>query len=259
MKTLLWLFLIFLWIGAVSAQTAPSSNPAAGDAAKLSPYSPWADVKINLLIPGTSGPPYVKSKMVEVPARRAFYTRYDSYLAIDDPYTQKTYILNGYDVLPFHKNGIEEFYISQDSGPVFCWVNPGAIMFGWTYVELPTAPGSMAKAIAQFEAEYDRDKLDKFNREMIFEKFSAIDLKAAAPIFYFDDVPAPGCTTLPPDIESLDLMDGILHMNVRNPMTKIPATFWIDLKARKVIESVVDGQQMDLTTGKPFAVPLSKN
>jgi hypothetical protein len=53
-----------------------------------------------------------------------------------------------------------------------------------------------------------------------------------------------------------------LTILIPNPVTKIPASFWIDLKAKKVIKSVVDGREMDLSavgTHKTYAVPLMKN
>jgi hypothetical protein len=39
---------------------------------------------------------------------------------------------------------------------------------------------------------------------------------------------------------------------------KFTGSFWIDLKEKKTIKSVVDGVEMDLNTGTPFPVPLRK-
>jgi hypothetical protein len=46
----------------------------------------------------------------------------------------------------------------------------------------------------------------------------------------------------------------VLH----NPSTMKPAKFWIDLKAKKITKSVVNGQEMNLNTGMPYAIPLAK-
>jgi hypothetical protein len=44
-------------------------------------------------------------------------------------------------------------------------------------------------------------------------------------------------------------------------VTKIAASIWIDLKAKTVVKSVVDGQEMDVSavgTSKAYAVPSKK-
>jgi hypothetical protein len=238
-------------------QASPYGNPSAADAAKLPLTIPWTNVTVKMLIPGSSGPPVVESKIVELPAKLAAIDDKFPVLAMDDPYTKKTYVLFGSASIPKKISPNEgSFYISQDSGPVYCNVGPGNLNFGTIYIELPMSSGSLSAAIAQFEKEFDVGKLSDVAKQIFFSHW--LDLRSAVTNYFFSEAPAPGGSLLVPDVESRDLTDGILRLSVRNPKTKIPATFWIDLKARKVIESVVDGQQMDLSTGKPFAVPLGQ-
>ena len=219
-------------------------------------------------MPGSSGPPTVKSQIVEVPGKLGVYAIADppnnttagiriTILAVDDPYTKKTCILDG----PVNLNNgsrpiFYQFYVSDGPGLRGYGIGP-SIDWRGSYLELPTAPGSMDRAIARFEAEFDGAKLLQIDKSVAFT--NTVLFRSAAPFYYFSDAPSPGGAMVIPTTESLDLTDGVLRMDVRNPSTKIPATFWVDLKAKKVIKSVVNGQEMDLTTGKPFAVPLKKN
>jgi hypothetical protein len=272
MKRLILPFALTLILTAgCKPQTSSSATPSVPGATALSLSQPWRDVTIKLLIPGSSGPPFVKSIIVEVPAKIATYNRSFFVLALDDPFTGETFVVNGYenlhlnDFIPGRNSPVRDalgrkwprvdyFYFSSNSGPVLCYVGPGELSFGKTYDALPTAPGSVATAIARFESEYDADKL-----QAPLSEFNRISLMPVATQYFFSDVSAPGGGQPFPKIESLDLTDGILRLGIQNPETKGRATFWIDLKARKVIESVVDGQQMDLTTGKPYAVPLKSS
>jgi hypothetical protein len=61
-----------------------------------------------------------------------------------------------------------------------------------------------------------------------------------------------------PLVESIDATNGVLKLTIKSPLTKVMALIFIDLNANKVIKSVVDGQEMDLNAGKPFAVPRKK-
>ena len=59
-------------------------------------------------------------------------------------------------------------------------------------------------------------------------------------------------------VDSVDVTDDLMRLEIHNPKTMKPATFWIDLKARKITKSVVVGQEMELTPGASFAVPLKR-
>ena len=150
------------------------------------------------------------------------------------------------------------FYISD--GLIFkgYTVDPGILIWSDSYLELPDSVNE-SYAISQFETNFNAQK---FNQEWNKRRVNRIELRQAAPQFYFSDGPYPGGGTPLPKVESVDLTDGVLHLDIRNPVTKMPASFWIDLKAKKVIKSVVDGQEMDLSdvgSHKNYAIPLKKN
>ena len=62
-----------------------------------------------------------------------------------------------------------------------------------------------------------------------------------------------------PAIKAFDLTDSILRLDLVSEGGKFTGSFWIDLKAKKTIKSVVDGVEMDLNTGTIFPVPLRKH
>ena len=60
-------------------------------------------------------------------------------------------------------------------------------------------------------------------------------------------------------IESATITDNVLTLEIISDGGKYTADFWIDLKSRKVTKSVVNGKEMNLNTGAPYAVPLHKD
>jgi hypothetical protein len=263
-----WLILIFLWAGAVSAQTGGAAvtgngtSAAGASAGKLTMISPWTDVTTKLLVPGTAGPPARKCQVVEVPAKMAVFsvrphpnstwTMKIPVMAVVDPNTQMT------NVILWDAKASDMFYVSDKSGmksylafSTLSWVD--------CFLQIPTAKGNMVEAIAQFEAAFDDQKLVDASMQQT-QKDHRIDLRPASTKFYFSDAPAPGGEYASLIIESVDVTDGAMRLSLRNSSTKVPATYWIDLKARKVLKSEVNGQQMDISrTDRPWAVPMPQN
>ncbi len=238
----------------------------AGPPSKLSLVSPWADTTIKFLQPGSSGTSTVKSTLVDLPAIKAVYTAANAsgksvegpveVVAVNDPISQKTCIIYAPPKLPASQPAapLDCFYISTASG---LKLYTAFLDLDWSdsLVVLPASPGSMDAAIARFESQYDGEKLSQLERTEIFH--NRISFEAAAPPYFFSDAPGPGNAIVGGTTEAVDLTDGILHLDLRNRISKIPASFWIDLHAGKVTKSVVDGREMDLNTGQHFAEPLS--
>jgi hypothetical protein len=215
---------------------------------------PWTDTTITLVVPGSSGPPATKCVTETVTVRRAIYQVVPkpdpgsipeafSILEIDDPSTKQWCFIDGQ----------HSFYVSDRSGIRGFTVGPGMLNWTSSYFEVPDTNASAA-AIAQFEKDFNTQKLS----QELLNRITAnrIVLGQAVPQFYFSDAPAPGGVMVIPLVDAIDLSDGILRLDIRHPNTQQPGSIWIDLAAKKVIRSVIDGQEMDLNTGKPFAVPL---
>jgi hypothetical protein len=147
------------------------------------------------------------------------------------------------------------FYVNLHGQLTGFSVNPMQIYWTSSYLELPDSDGNLDSAIAQFETHFDAHKL---NKEMVKRSVNGISLRAVCPAYYFSDAHAPGGLALIPIVEAIDITDGVLRLDIRNPKTKVPASFWINLGEHKVIKSVVDNQEMDLTTGGRYAIPLKK-
>ena len=61
-----------------------------------------------------------------------------------------------------------------------------------------------------------------------------------------------------PEVVSVDFAGGFLRFDIRNPRTQANASIWVDLGNRRIVKSIVAGQEMDVTPGRPFAVPMAK-
>ena len=231
-------------------QTAPLVNAPAPSSDKLSLTSPWSNVTVKLLIPGSSGPTATKNQLLDVPAKLATYNHIFPILAIEDPYRLKTFVLDGSaDFRDGHMPANGVFFISQRSGPVYCDLRSGFIQFGLAYIELPTSLGGLPAAIARFESGFDPANLKTIVSKKVDTQW--IDYRTASPAYFFPTNPA-----AKPQITSYDFTDDILLLHARNPLTGEPATLWINLKTQQVTECVVNGRLQELPEGKPWAVQL---
>jgi len=238
--------------------TSPTSIFGSG---KLLESSPWENLTIKLVVPGTSGPAARPSRLVAVPAR---YERYTvkapagsgvisdfSVVALSNPYANAVCIARAE---PPKYNCM--FYVSSKTGVVAYEVGPGVIIWENNYLSIPNAQTDLNIAITQFEAAYDGKK---FSENFIAAAFkNTILIKTATPAYYFSDGSSPGGGIVIPVVDALDITDDTLHLVIHNPKTMKVASLWIDLKTKKVTKSIVDGQEMVISTGAlPFATPLS--
>jgi len=233
---------------------------------KLHLLTPWFTVNVKFLLVGRSTSPTTQSKILNVAGKMAVYNIPDqtnntlarlkfTVLVIDDPIRKQTCVIAGNELSVKSDSSLQNFYVSNNSGLKFYGANSG-INWQESYLELPSASGSTDKAIARFEAEFDGNKLLQLDR--IVAKYNRVNFDVAATPYYFSDSPNPGGMDIFMNIDTVDLTDEVMCIGMTNPNTKKQASFWVDLKASKVIKSKVDGVEMDLTTGRPFAVPQKK-
>jgi hypothetical protein len=250
---------IFICLIALTATIAISQADDASNlkSMKMKITEPWKDVTIKLVVAGSSGSSATKTKTKEIQAKRAVYEitpnpingrEEYSMLLIHDPYSKKQIFIDGE----------YSFYLSDASGMKGFFVASGVIMWASSYLELSDTNQNEA-AIAQLEKSFDTQKLKQEQEKRL--TFNRIGLSQVLSRWYFSMSPAPGGGIVDPQVEAINLTDGILRLDIRNPATKIPASLWIDLKAKRVIKSVVDGEEMDISavgTQKNYAVPLKK-
>jgi hypothetical protein len=79
------------------------------------------------------------------------------------------------------------------------------------------------------------------------QKFSHISLVNGAPFEFFTANSLGGSQPGFPTITSAVLNDGMLQIDLTSSGGVYKGRFWIDLHARKLIRSVVNGQEMDIT------------
>jgi hypothetical protein len=230
---------------------------ATNEPVKMKIIEPWKDVTIKLVVPGSTGPSAIKCKYEEIKVKRAVYEivpnpingKADySMLLIHDPYTKK-------------KIFIEEdsnFYVSDNLGMKGFSLGVGDLSSGDSFIELPET-NQDDTAIAYFEENLKPEELRQEQIKGV--TVNRMVIRDALSQYYTSDGPYAGGRLVMLQVEAVDLTDGILRLDIRNPVTKIPAIVWIDLKAKKVIKSVVNGQEMDLSSSEQngFAVPLKKN
>ena len=122
-------------------------------------------------------------------------------------------------------------------------------------IEIADADGGMDAAMSQFVTGIVSRKLNEQTDKQLTKRYN---FAIVTPKYFFSDGPYPGGVSVEPVIESIDATDGVLKLTIKNPVTNKSAQIFIDLKVKKIIKSIVDGQEMDLNAGKPFAVPLKK-
>jgi hypothetical protein len=235
---------------------------------------PWTNITIKLVVPGSSGTNAIKSKTVEIQARQAVYEIVQNLGSRTEPILGEQYLLVVHD--PFTKKfcfveGKLDFYVSDRSGMKGYGYNSGTIDPSGVSIEFADSKLDYNSAIAQFkknidvqkmadleiwgELEYDvamtpkpmdeqkKDEMQSKAEQMISK---TINFGNAFDSFDLSD-------EHPPVIEGVDITDGIMRLDFRETAsTKRPASVWIDLKTKKAIRCLEDGQEMRLERMGPL-------
>lgn len=120
-------------------------------------------------------------------------------------------------------------------------------------MEIPGPAKGFDAAIAEFEKQFDSQKIYDWD-----DSNFSIPLVSTAPDNFFGGANSSVSVSLSAKLGSMDLVDGILQVHIQSMNLKQPGIFWVDLKAERVIKSIVNGQEMDLNTGNPYPTPLKK-
>jgi|ERR1700722_3891982 len=204
----------------------------------------WKNGEAKLVVSGLSDLPSLRSKVELIKIK---YTQYGSRFplaVLPDPYTRYNYIVSR----------CQSFYITYNKDVVGCLLAGGELICKPSYFKMPLSNGDIDKTIAEFVSDFDENKLTESESKMF-----RVPLSLGAPFPFFTANSLGGSQPGTPTIKAIDLKDYILRLDLLSSGNKFNGSFWIDLKARKLIKSVVDGQEMNLSTGKPFAIPLHIN
>jgi hypothetical protein len=197
------------------------------------------EITVKLIVPGSSGLLGFHSKKCRIDAVSAKEVLYkngsiiNSFVIISDPNTGRNYV--------FPSSDTNCFYISYNSGMVVFSLGYGAdFMWFERYFEVSKS-ANVNTVVARFVSEFgDDQKISQFYR-----KVPRVNLMSAANRFFFS---ANSNSTAPaiPIIKSIDLTGEVLCLNLLSDGGKFAGSFWIDLKDKKVVKSVV----MDVQSGK---------
>ncbi len=210
--------------------------------AKLQTTKPWEETTIKLIVPGSSGPTRTTSKSENLNAKSVQYGSRFPLAAVFDPHTRTSYIVSGG----------QTFYISDSSGMIACFLFGGKLGCRKDYFKMSKSGGNLDLLISRFISEFDEQKLASQEDKNLF----GVSLSVAAPFGFFTAQSLGGSQPGTPSIKAIDLTDGLLRLDLVSEGGKFAGSFWIDLKARKVIKSIIDGQEMDLHTDKTWPVPV---
>jgi hypothetical protein len=250
----LWTYiLLVIVIGPfVYSQSITSTNSM-----NINIIEPWKPVTVKLMEPDSTNSTVGQYKIGNIAANVA------NYKFSNRPKSGVAALSGKFPILKIHIPSSRKicfidpehtFYIFDGKEIKGYTIGPGVLIWSSGYLASAESEGDAA-AIAHFES--------SFNSKMLNDAWgkrdtNRIGLREATPQFYFSDGLYPGGATPTPEVIAIGMTNDILHLDIQNEKTKIPASLWIDLKAKKVIKSVVDGQEMDLNSGKPFAVPKKK-
>ena len=128
--------------------------------------------------------------------------------------------------------------MSQASDLLAFTVDGGFFYSSQSYFKANTTPGDPDVTIGRFVSEVDDETLS--NK---FQNSSRIDIRRAAPFPLFtagsSGSSQPGKLTT----TAIHLTDGVLRLDLLSDGGRYKGTFWIDLKAERLLRSVVDGKE----------------
>lgn len=162
-----------------------------------------------------------------------------SFLVVNNPIDKKTYITPGiYDIYIFNKNDV-----------LACNMSVGGSFY--IVKSLFCAVGSIDQVVDNFLSSIC---IKDINKKLL--STPKIDLASAAPSLFFTAGSTGGSRPVIPTINSFEIENNILKINILSDGNVFSGDFWIDIKNNKIIRSVIDGVEMKLNTGKMFASPI---
>ncbi|HEY1173251.1 MAG TPA: hypothetical protein VGH19_17920 [Verrucomicrobiae bacterium] len=217
----------------------------------------WEETTVRLIVadsPKTDGKAFqeVKAKWATYKLNKAFTAK----LELSTPYTSapaELHIVMFRD--PHSKKTVfisQGFYVSSPDGvtaysPIF-----HSLYCSMSLLELAESKGEAAD-IAYFESVFDvekaiLEKIGPYERRVIF-------FRDDLPFGYFSDSSAPGGMSAGVELKNAEMTKGILRVDLWNPLRKIPASVWFDVKGKKVIRAVADGKEMEISDPVDWSQP----
>ncbi len=201
----------------------------------------WRDKSVKLLSAGTKGPPAHPSHTDTITAK-ASYTmlggiRPYGFVAIEAPTAKQFY---------FVPDGME-FFLATDDGVFGCVLSfrdssDEHLNLFKCYLAVSNNGGFTAAAdqIEKWaETQKFDDQIDFVERSLM----TRLDLRLPTSSPLFADRAGKIAWLV---VKDMDLTDGILQLDLNNVYNGKTGTVWIDLKARKTIRAIADGQEVDL-------------
>ena len=238
----------------------------------------WNDRSVTLIVPGSSGPIQSTDRVEQVIVKSATYKvfGFEPEPIILRPPVEITAIRN-----PLNGRvcfiGTMDYYLADKTGMMgFSDPASGRLYFIHSFLEMPEAAGGLESAIKQFEEQPDlsRGYQRVLSSNDPSKPFCPGLLTSAPETFFVADQSDATDTQL----ESISVIDNIMRLDIASihakghyvtllsdlnntnfHITNIPFTnhgsFLIDLNAKKVVKSVIDGQEMDLNTEAAYPKP----
>lgn len=238
-----YFLLIILSVGSVYGQTTNLStinSLSNSTPMKINVINPEKKITVKLVVPGSSGlidQQSVKCQIENILAKEIFYkngTIIHSFVIIHDPHTEKSYV--------FSSSNTNYFYISYKSGMVVCDLVGTGGQLSWheSYFEISESENIDVVATRFASVIENKEKLIQLARQLPKVFLSRV----ANPLFFTEN--SNGGASVRPTIQSIDLTNGILRLDLLSNGGIFAGSFWIDLQAKKVVKSVVK----DLKSGE---------
>jgi hypothetical protein len=175
-----------------------------------------------------------KTRVLDVKATTVFYRPSGGQVGVQvaivrDPETGFAYFVRGRQTM----------YVFFHSDVLACLLDSGS--FSWTksYLRVQIAPNREQQAVDRFLAEVSDEKLLQVDRSV-----SRVDLRSSAPFEFFTAGSAGGSQPGIPAVVSVDLAAEVLVIDTMSSGSKHRGKFWIDLAAKRVVRSVIDGKEV---------------
>ncbi len=196
--------------------------------AELSNIQSWDDTSVTLIVPAVTSTP---THSENLRAKAAWYRRplppeTFHFNVISDPYTKYTYVIRGG----------QSFYVSDKDDLLACTVGFGNFSWAGSYFKAPTEPNGAEAILAQFSIALG-------DTSPIKSDYS-VSLRNGVPVEFFlaDSQLTPKLGI--PTVKQVAVSDGVVQLSLLSPGGRYEGTFWIDLRGRRLLRSVIDGTEV---------------